>query len=395
MKTLGIRLALVALLGSAELFPQSAATRFQELVQQGEMALSRQQYAQAESAFEGARKLNPAIAEVHARLGLVYYQQGKFEAAIPTLRQALKLKPGLPSLDILLGMSLAETGKFSDAFPALEKGFRTASHDPALKRMTGLQLQRAYTATGKDNKAVEVALEMVKLYPDDAEVLYHASRLFGNFAYLNLRRLSEVAPDSIWRHQAAGEAYESQGSFDLAVAKYREVLALDPKRPGIHYRIGRTLLAKPQAEANAEALAAFEAELTIDPGNANAAYEAGELHRKAGRQEAAVTLFAVAVKIDPDFGEALIGLGRTLVSQNQPAAALSHLRRAVQIAPANEAAFFALAQAHRAAGNATEADRALAEYQRLKKASARSRLDITRPVRDVTRQESDLSARPD
>ena len=129
----------------------------------------------------------------------------------------------------------------------MEKGFGR-SPDPALKRLAGLQLQRAYTGLRKDNKAVEIALELNRLYPEDPEILYHGSRLYANFAYLMLRKLSEVAPASVWKRQASGETFESQGQHELAIREYRAVLALDPNRPGIHFRLGRTLLARGQPE---------------------------------------------------------------------------------------------------------------------------------------------------
>ncbi len=93
-------------------------------------------------------------------------------------------------------------------------------------------------------------MALKKVYPDDPEVLYHTGKIFGNYAFLTMQSLWHVGPDSIWRHQAAAEAYESQQSFDLALNEYRAVLALDPRRPGIHYRMGRTLLAS-KREQNA------------------------------------------------------------------------------------------------------------------------------------------------
>jgi tetratricopeptide (TPR) repeat protein len=187
--------------------------------------------------------LSPGTADVYARLGLIYFQQGRFEKAAPALRQALKLKPALPKIDVLLAMSLSELGRYEEALPALQKGFKQTA-DPVLKRSSGLHLQRVYTDLRQDDKAVEVALELTRAYPKDPEVLYHAGRLFGNYAYLSTVKLAEVAPDSLWLHLAAGEANESQGRFDSALAEYREVLSLDPKRPNIHYRIGRVLLAR-------------------------------------------------------------------------------------------------------------------------------------------------------
>ena len=56
-------------------------------------------------------------------------------------------------------------------------------------------------------------------------MLYHAGRLFGNYAYLQMVRLARIAPDSVWLHQAAGEANESQGLLDEAIREYQQVLA--------------------------------------------------------------------------------------------------------------------------------------------------------------------------
>src|SRR5262249_47401795 len=150
-------------------------------------------------------------------------------------------------------------------------------------------------------------------------VLYHAGRLFANYAYLSTVKIAEVAPNSLWLHLADGEAKESQGRAEAAIKEYKEVLSLQPNRPGIHYRIGRVLLTRGQqaVEDNAslaEALKEFELELQLDTTNANAAYEAGEIHRKSARFDRALELFTQATKYYPDFAEAHLGLGRTLVS---------------------------------------------------------------------------------
>jgi tetratricopeptide (TPR) repeat protein len=330
---------------------------------EGEKALAERRYAEAATAFEKLLQLDPRIAEVHARLGLVYFQQGQFVKAVPALRQAQKLKPGLPNIDVLLAMSLSGAGEYKEALPGLEKGFRQSA-DQALKRMSGLQLQRAYTGLGRDAEAVEVALALSRLYADDPEVLYHASRLFANYAYLTLQQLSRAAPESLWRRLAAAEAHESQGNQELAIAAYREVLRLDPGRPGIHYRLGRVLLRA--QERQEEALKEFEQELAIDPTNANAAYEAGEIHRRANRLDKAAQLFGAAIAHDAAFEEARIGLGKVLIAQGKPEAALEHLRRAVTLNARNEVAHYLLSRVHRALGNTAEQQKEMAEFQRLR-----------------------------
>jgi tetratricopeptide (TPR) repeat protein len=124
-------------------------------------------------------------------------------------------------------MSLSELGRYNEALSGLEKGF-SRSNDPEIRRMCGLQLLRVYTGLKRDNKAVEVALQLNRLYADDPEVLYQSGKIYGNFAYQTMHKLWHVDPDSIWRHQAAAEAYESQTAFDQALIQYQAVLQAGP-----------------------------------------------------------------------------------------------------------------------------------------------------------------------
>lgn len=368
------------------------AAQIQALHHQGERALAERRYADAEQAYERLRQLQPTLGEVHARLGLIHFQQGKFAEAVPLLRQALKLKPGLPNVATLLAMSLSEIGRHDEALPALEKAFHAQATDSALRRMTGLHLQRAYTDLERHGSAVGVSLELSRLYPDDPEVLYHAGRLFGNYAYLQMVKLARIAPDSVWLHQAAGEANESQGLLDDALREYRKVLTLAPNRPGVHFRIGRVHLARSKRAdgdpvAESEALKAFEQELLVDPSNANAAYEIGEIQRTSGQFDQAVASFRRALASYPKFGEALVGLGRTLVAANDAKSALLPLQRAVALDPRDEVAFYQLAQAHRALGQDAEQQAALATFERLRAEKAAQPAAVLPADREsVTRQ---------
>jgi len=371
---------------------QQADAALQAHAAAGERALAEGRYADAEKEYEALRRLSPGTAEVHARLGLIYFQEGKFDAAIPALREAIKLKPGLPKVDALLAMSLSEIGRYEEALAGVTKSF-SQSDDPVLRRMAGLHLQRIYTGLGRDQDAVDVALKLSRLYPNDAEVLYHSARLLANFAYLQTMRLATIAPDSVWLHQAAGEANESQGLYDAALREYRQVLTLSPNRPGIRFRIGRTLLAQSNSGSarndGSEARKAFDEELTIDPSNANAAYELAEMHRKAGELEPARKLFQQALTHYPAFEHAQVGLARTLIALGSPNEAIPHLKTAIDRNPDSDVAYYQLAQAFRALGNTVEQEKALAQFNRLRDAAQRktavpqARQDVTPQVVDA------------
>jgi tetratricopeptide (TPR) repeat protein len=343
--------------------PDPAALR--QLAEDGERALAQGRYAEAQEAYEALRRRAPETGEVHARLGLIYFQQGRFADAIPPLREALRLKPDLRNAEPLLAMSLSELGRYEEALPTLTKAFSQTA-DVVVRRLVGLHLQRIYTGLRRDREAVEVALQLCRLYPDNPEVLYHSGRLFANFAYLQTMRLADVAPDSVWLHQAAGEANESLGLHDAALSEYRQVLSAAPRRPGVHPRIGRVLLARAVSDgSNGDAVEArreFEAALALDPTNANAAYELAELERKAGEPERARALFAQAVAHHPSFETALVGLARTLLALDRPEEALPLLRTALAQNPASEVAYYLLTRARRALGDAAGQRRHLPRF---------------------------------
>jgi tetratricopeptide (TPR) repeat protein len=368
------------------------ADDLQQYYEQGNAALQAGRYAEAEKAYEKLRQLSPATAEIHANLGVIYFQEKKFGQAVVALRQALKLRPALPKAATLLAISLSELGRYKEALPGLEKHFRESA-DPVAKRMCGLQLERAYTGLHRDTQAVEIAFELARLYPDDPEVLYHGGRLFGNFAFLNMQKLAQIAPNSVWRHQALAEAYESQGSNDQAIREYGEVLALDPNRPGVHYRLGRTLLARSRESAStddtAKASTEFQQELQQDPSNANAAYELGEIDRNSGQLDEARQFFEGALQYYPDFEEAHLGLAAVLTSLQKPELALPHLQKAIALNPQNDVSWYRLSQVHGMLGNDAERQKALAEFQRLKSrksSMAEAAREILSPD-EVTRQQ--------
>ncbi len=337
----------------------------ERLAKEGEEALTAKRFDAAARTYEMLVKLDPKIAENHAQLGLARYMQGDFVHAAPAFSQALVLKPVIGGVDILLAMCFSEMGRYAEAVQGLEKGFQHPP-DAGMHRLIALELERTYQGLHELEKAADVALRLSRLYPDDPELMYHAGHLYGDLAYETMHRLARVAPDSIWLHQAAGEAHEVQGQDDLAILEYRKVLEGDPARPGIHFRIGRVLLSRNSDRSAAEALQEFEKELKTDPTNASAAYEIGEILRKSGQLEQSRVFFAGAVEQQPDFEEAQIGLARVLIELHQPREALPHLDAAVRRNSENEVSQYQLAIVYKALGNLAEQKRALDRFRRLR-----------------------------
>jgi tetratricopeptide (TPR) repeat protein len=389
--------ALLVAVGLAATPVIAQESEVQQYSDAGQKALASGNYGEAERAYEKLRDLEPGIAEVHANLGLIYFEEDKYEQAIPELQRALKLKPSLTKTGAVLAMAIAEAGRSQEALPGLEKCFRVSS-DREMKRMCGLQLERAYTHLQRNNQAVEIALQLNRLYPDDPEVLYHSGKIFGNLAFLTMQRLSQVAPGSIWQHQTLAEAYESQKSYEAALGEYRQVLSIDPRRPGIHYRIGRTLLARgldtSSSDDRTAAMKEFEEELAIDPLNANAAYELGEMHRNSGELDEALHYFEQALQHYPQFEEAQLGLAAVLMSLHKPEQALAHLQKAIALNGDNEVSWYRLSRVEGTLGNSAEQRKAMEKFQqlhseKLKRQQAKNQMV---PVEEVTPQKLDVNS---
>lgn len=394
LKVMFIRIAVTAvcLAGTSIMAQERSIESYSE---EAQSALAAGRYADAEKAFEKLRQLEPGIAEVHANLGLIYFQQGRFEDAVAALRQALKLEPALIKSQDLLANSLSEIGHYSEAIPGLEKCRHRSAESP-MKRMCGLELQRAYTGLKKNDQAVELSLELNRSYPNDPEILYQTGKVYGNLAFVTMNKLAQVAPTSLWRHLAAAEAHESQGSYSQAIQEYQAVLRLEPDRAAIHYRIGRTLMGRFWQRQSQEDLGAaekeFEEELRLHPDDANAAYEIGEMHRNRKQNDEAQGYFEQAIQHYPDFSEAQLGLAAVLLEKNEPEKALPHAQRAVAVDPENEVCWYRLAKIERTLGNVAEQQKALAEYRRLHDlANQQKEVAPVFSPREVTKQEVDAN----
>lgn len=380
----------------ATVFTQAGAgEQIANYTQDGQQALAQGHLATAQTDFEKLATLEPQVAEVHATLAAICYQQREYEEAIREVRLAQRLKPALPKLDSLLALSLAETGDFTRALSGLEKGFKQTA-DTELRRMCGLQLLRVYPALRRDSDAVETALALNRFFPDDPEVLYHTGRVFGNEAYVVMMRLHDKAPNSVWMLQAQGEANESQKNYDAAVADFQQVLTMDPRRPGIHYRLGRVYLARfsdqQKAEDRTAAAHEFAAELEIDPENGNASYELGVLAQEDGNLDEAQKRFDQVLSRFPDFEEALVALGGCYLQMSKPDAAASPLERATRVEPDDEVAWYRLARAERAIGNDDAATKSMAEFRKVH-AAVLAGLRLPNLAHEVTPQKLDAEAK--
>jgi tetratricopeptide (TPR) repeat protein len=373
-------LSVCVLLGSC-IGPAFAAQKADEAAverysRQAEQALEEKNLDQAVAALEKLAELTPDVPEVQGNLGMVYYAQGRFAQASEAFQRALKLNPRMTRAELMSGVCFSELGRHQEAVRILQPAFLDPP-DKDFGRLVGLELLRAYTGLKQYAKADATSHELLDRYPDDAEILYHAAHLHADESFNLTLRLIDVAPSSVWVRLSSAEVHESLGNCGLAIIEYRAILEKEPRLPGVHFRLGRCLLASSKEEkAEAEAIAEFEHELAIDPQNSNAAYEIGEIYRKEGHLEQALDYFSRAIHYHPEFEEAQIALGRSLATLGKMQEALPHLLAAVRENPSNEVGHYQLARVYKALGDRESHQKHLALFRKLHATSLKGRVSV-------------------
>ena len=256
------------------------------------------------------------------------------------------------------GLNLAKSGHCAEALPLRKKG---AEH------VQGLAGVRCALFTDQPEAVTEFLRSLNRDFPRDPEVLYVSVHAYSDLSTRAAQELARFAPDSYPAHELNAESLELQGKWDDAAKEYQQILRQNPDLPGIHFRMGRLLLSKPNppADVGAQARKEFEQELKIDPSNAEAEFILGELARQEQQWDDAVKHFSRASQLDAGFGDAFLGLGASLIATKKFAEAVPPLEAAVKLQPTNPVAHYNLATAYSRSGKKAEADKEFAIHRQM------------------------------
>lgn len=254
--------------------------------------------------------------------------------------------------------TLAESGHCSEALPLLKHAVRQTESRDLKKRIALDGLHCAMTGEFPYD-SLDFLIVLSRDFPHDPDALYAATHAYSDLSMRSSQDLAREAPFSFQVHELNAEALEIQGKWDQAAAEYRKILDINPLLPGIHARLGRALLSKPQPSAadTEQAKKAFEEELEIDPKNAVAEFVLGQLAADASDSAAAIDHFEKAAKLDTNFSEAFLGLGTALNSAKRYADAVSPLETYEKMAPDSPTGHYQLALAYAGAGRRADANR--------------------------------------
>jgi len=263
-------------------------------------------------------------------------------------------------------VELAKTGQCHEALPLLKK---SAAHiaNTDLRRDVGFAGVRCAMFADQPDAAIDFLRSLNREFPRDPDVLYLSVHTYSDLSTRASAQLATAAPTSYQATELNAEALEVQGKWDEAEKLYRDIVRQNPGLAGIHYRLGRVLVSKPEfgPAVAEEAKQQFLKELQIDPSNAGAEYVLGEMAKRDQQWDEAIQHFSHAAKLDAGFGDAFVGWGGSLVSEKKFSEAIAPLEAAVKLQAGNPAAHYMLAIAYARSGRKEDGDREFAIQQKL------------------------------
>jgi tetratricopeptide (TPR) repeat protein len=301
--------------------------------------------------------LTPLLSGQSTADAIELFHRGQYAKSREMLEKIVAASPGNNLAKTFVALSRAATGSCEAAAGDLEQQFKSNA-DAALRRLAGIALLQCQLTRNRLDDAWPVLEQLRKSFPDDADVLYETAKVHMKAWNDAVFQMYKKNPASFRVNQLSGEIFEIQGRFQDAAAEYRKAIGKNPVALNLHYRLARALLLESHRTANLEqAHKEFEAELKLNPGDAVAEYQVGQILAAQQNSSGAAERFERAAALNPEFAEPLIALAKLKSEAKKYNDAIGLLERAVKLQPLAESAHYGLMMAYRNAGRMADAQR--------------------------------------
>lgn len=251
-------------------------------------------YDEMATYLDQAQSLDPTAPKILLLRALSLLDSGKFSAAKDHIRKAQALSPGDKFAAYLWSRVLIEEGNYAEAIKLISDLIAGGFQDPNAH----LSLITAFRKNGEFQKAVDHALKVVQIFPDN--------------------------PSAQLR---AGVELQFLGDFQQAEGYLRKAIALGANDPEILTPAKFSLASIAVKEGNnGEAVQLLQDVIRANPGDVYARVELADLHHKSKQYEQAMKLLQEALSFDSRNKRAQFLLGNVLTKLGKSAEAQQHFR---------------------------------------------------------------------
>ena len=306
--------------------------------------------------------LAPTFARAHLALGKALLRDGKVTDAVTALEEAARLEPQSGESHYQLGLALARGGRADEAAAQLKKGRELVAADER-NQNANLDIAEGRAALEKGDLEQAAArfrhaLQLRPESPDAKRYLAAVLEKHGEVAmddparvaelegYIRDGRFKEVEPllgeyvkqrpKSSWGWYALGYSLFAQQKIGDSINALAKSLELDIRNAEAHKTLGRNLMIIGRFDA---AQVEFEQGLRYKPDSAELHYNLGKLFSVQDNWEPARKAFEAAIRIDPSYVEALDGLGFALEALDDDAGAVANYEKAIALNDARQGTF--------------------------------------------------------
>jgi tetratricopeptide (TPR) repeat protein len=250
-------------------------------------------------------------------LGSLSAKDGKPDEAIERYHIALGWKPDYPEAHFFLGNALDQQGKLDAAIAQ----YQQALWFKPIQEQTHIFLGAALFKQQKHDEAAGHYLAALKLNPESAVAHNNLARLLQTEGRLDeaVEHYSAALrsdPGMAQAHNNLGVLMLARGRTADGVRELREAVRLNPNDPEPEYNLALALNQQKQWAEAAGLLAKIAAKRPTAP---NVHYQCAVALSHLGKTREAMTHYASALLIQPDFPDALDGLAWTLATSVNPA----------------------------------------------------------------------------
>lgn len=211
----------------------------------GLIQLKQKQWAQAEQSFHTALQYNPRYANAWFNLGVLATREGKDDAAIYAYRRAIEIRPDYPEARLNLAVRYAKQDRYGEAITE----YLTILEQDDSYALAWLNLGLAYQESSAPEKAERA-----------------------------LRRALELEPENLKSMKALATSLSAQHKYDDAADVLRHAIGIDAADPRLRVRLARLLHRLGELT---DARSEYGKAMRLDPENKQIAREFNSLYGSA------------------------------------------------------------------------------------------------------------------
>ncbi|MEE9127992.1 MAG: tetratricopeptide repeat protein, partial [Planctomycetota bacterium] len=273
------------------------------------------------------QKLSPGSPEPLRHLAHVFLEAGEFDRAEEAIQDALDLFPERPELIHVLGNIRIAGGKLDAGLRLLEKAAAASPDNLLIQRDLGLALVKK----GHNGRALMVLIEVRDLHGMDAGVRRALAELYrgvGDKLHADLEQREAEMLEEAEKHAVLRQA--SRRAMSVRIQELEQEAREGTFAPGAFIELWELYQRRGDMEWN---LPRMEELARKNPESPEARAAAGNVLLSRGEAMEAQAVFLAVLEDSPDSPQALQGLFRLFIMQQQPQKLLELGRQAAEKRP--------------------------------------------------------------